>query len=195
MKEHIENTEFEKKYKEHMNIDTPDLWSRIEAEINDSQIVSSKEINKLTNKSVNKAKKVLSIVACASIVFFIGINLLGKNHMNNSKDQSLYDDTPRQGENPIQSVDKSVKDSENGNNDIYEETELSTYIKVIRITKDVEDTYKIKAILLNINLEPLNDIDIYASKDIANTLSAGEICNVILTPRDVKNEYDLKEKK
>ena len=88
--------DFEEEYKKYINEETPDLWNRIESQLEDREKdrkISDKTAEKTTNKKIYSVIKRMIPAAAAIFILIIGISAVRNTQIAKMNDQTSMNET------------------------------------------------------------------------------------------------------
>lgn len=103
--------DFEEEYKKYINEETPDLWNRIESQLEDrakDRKISDKTAEKTTNKKIYSVIKRMIPAAAAIFILIIGISAVRNTQIAKMNDQTSMNETAYPQEAEMESAEETA---------------------------------------------------------------------------------------
>lgn len=103
--------DFEEEYKKYINEETPDLWNRIESQLEDREKdrkISDKTAEKTTNKKIYSVIKRMIPAAAAIFILIIGISAVRNTQIAKMNDQTSMNETAYPQEAEMESAEETA---------------------------------------------------------------------------------------
>lgn len=103
--------DFEEEYKKYINEETPDLWNRIESQLEDREKdrkISDKTAEKTTNKRIYSVIKRMIPAAAAIFILIIGISAVRNTQIAKMNDQTSMNETAYPQEAEMESAEETA---------------------------------------------------------------------------------------
>lgn len=103
--------DFEEEYKKYINEETPDLWNRIESQLEDREKdrkISDKTAEKTTNKKIYSVIKRMIPAAAAIFILIIGISAVRNTQIAKMNDQTSMNETAYPQEAKMESAEETA---------------------------------------------------------------------------------------
>ena len=103
--------DFEEEYKKYINEETPDLWNRIESQLEDREKdrkISDKTAEKTTNKKIYPMIKRMIPSAAAIFILIIGISAVRNTQIAKMNDQTSMNETAYPQEAEMESAEETA---------------------------------------------------------------------------------------
>lgn len=103
--------DFEEEYKKYINEETPDLWNRIESQLEDrakDRKISDKTAEKTTNKKIYSVIKRMIPAAAAIFILIIGISAVRNTQIAKMNDQTSMNETAYPQEAKMESAEETA---------------------------------------------------------------------------------------